>query len=151
MRTKSQKDFWAGVIFMAFGLSFLIMAQKYEMGTAIEMGPAYFPSVTGALLAIIGLVIFVQSFVIQGDRVPRMFFRPIFLVTLSLVLFASLLNQIGLVFAMAFLVAVSAFAGYEFKVKEVLVLYVLITVFSVFVFAKGFGLPFQLWPSFIAR
>ena len=149
MRPKNQKDFLAGLIFMAFGLSFLIIAQNYQMGTPTDMGPAYFPSVIGALLTIIGMIIFFQSFIIQGDRVPRMFFRPIFLITVSLVLFAYLLNQFGLVLAMASLVTISALAGHEFNFKEVLILYVLITLFSVFVFAKGFGLPFKLWPFFV--
>ena len=52
---------------------------------------------------------------------------------------------------MGFLVMVSAFAGHEFHLKEVLILYVVLIMFSVLVFVKCFGLPFQLWPKFLVK
>ncbi len=50
--------------------------------------------------------------------------------------------------ALALLVGVSAFAGHEFKLIEVLVLSVALIILSVLVFVKGLGLPFPLWPAF---
>src|SRR5205809_6749548 len=52
MKIKSPKDFWAGLMFIGFGLFFVIWALiYYQMGTAVRMGPAYFPAVLGGLLA----------------------------------------------------------------------------------------------------
>lgn len=63
MKIKNQKDFWAGLMFMAFGLSAVIIAVlDYQMGSAVRMGPAYFPTVLGGILALLGLVIFVRAF-----------------------------------------------------------------------------------------
>jgi hypothetical protein len=63
MKIKNQKDFWAGVMFMAFGLSTVIIAAlNYQMGSAVRMGPAYFPTVLGGILAVLGLVIFLRGF-----------------------------------------------------------------------------------------
>jgi hypothetical protein len=34
MKIKSPKDFWAGLMFIAFGLFFMIGAHNYQMGSA---------------------------------------------------------------------------------------------------------------------
>jgi hypothetical protein len=149
MQIKSPKNFCAGLIFVAFGFCFMFVARNYQMGNATQMGPAYLPSVIGGLLALIGGIVFFQSFVVKGNKIPAMTFRPIFLISLSLLVFVYLLKQIGLVLALGFLVVVSAFAGHEFNLKEVLILYVALIIFSVLVFVKCFGLPFQLWPKFL--
>jgi len=47
MRIKSPKDFWAGLMFIGFGLFFMIGADNYELGSAARMGPAYFPTMLG--------------------------------------------------------------------------------------------------------
>ena len=51
MKIKDAKDFWSGVMFAVFGLAFMVFARQYDMGTAARMGPAYFPTALGLLLA----------------------------------------------------------------------------------------------------
>lgn len=64
MRITNGKDFWAGVMFTAFGLAFMIVAaENYSMGTAVRMGPAYFPTVLGGMLAVLGGAILFNGFV----------------------------------------------------------------------------------------
>jgi hypothetical protein len=149
MQIKSPKNFWAGLMFSAFGLFFLVDARNYRLGSATKMGPAYFPTVLGGLMAVLGGIIFFQSFVVKGQKVSAMSFRPLFFIILALLLFGYLLEPVGLVIALAFLIVISAFAGYEFKLKEVLILSALLIVFSALVFVKGLGLPFPLWPKFL--
>jgi hypothetical protein len=149
MKIKSPKDFWAGFMFIAFGLFFLFSARNYQMGSTMQMGPAYFPTMLGGLTAVLGGMVCFQSFVVQGSKVPAMSVRPMFFIVLSLCLFGYLLKSIGLVLSLALLVVVSAFAGYEFKIKEVLVLAAAMIIFSVLVFVKALGLPFPLWPDFL--
>jgi hypothetical protein len=149
MKIKNPKDFWAGLMFIAFGLFFLFVARNYEMGSATRMGPAYFPTMLGGLMAVLGGIVFFQSFVVKGEKVPAISFRQIFFVILSLLVFGFLLKPIGMVLALALLVVVSAFAGHEFKLKEVLILSVVLIIFSVLAFVKGLGLPFPLWPKFL--
>jgi hypothetical protein len=149
MKIKSPKDFCAGLMFSALGLFFLIVARNYRMGNATSMGPAYFPTVLGGLMAVLGGIVFFQSFVVRGEKVPAISFRQIFFVILSLLLFGYLLKPIGLVLSLALLVVVSAFAGHEFKLKEVLILSIVLIIFSVLAFVKGLGLPFPLWPKLL--
>ncbi len=149
MKIKSPKDLWAGLMFVAFGLFFLFVARKYRMGSAMSMGPGYFPAILGGLMAAIGGIVVFQSFVLRGEGVPAFSFRPLFLVILSLLLYGYLLQPMGMVLALAFLVFVSAFAGHEFDFKEVLIFSVVAIFFSVLIFIKVLGLPYPLWPKFL--
>ena len=63
MKITNGKDFWAGLMFIGFGLGFMIVANNYAMGTAVRMGPAYFPTVLGGMLAVLGAAIFFRAFV----------------------------------------------------------------------------------------
>jgi len=63
MKISNGKDFWAGVMFTGFGLAFMLVAQNYNMGTAVRMGPAYFPTVLGGMLAVLGGFILFNGFV----------------------------------------------------------------------------------------
>ena len=147
MKITAPKNFWAGLMFIAFGIGFALIARNYQMGTSVRMGPAYFPTVLGAILAVLGLVIFLQSFVVVGEKVPRFYFRPLILIVAAVVVFGVLLKPLGLVLALAILIGVGAFGGFEFKAKEVVILYVVLAIFSVLVFVKGLGLPIPIWPG----
>ena len=63
MKITNGKDFWAGLMFIGFGLGFMVVASNYAMGTAVRMGPAYFPTVLGGMLAVLGVAIFARAFV----------------------------------------------------------------------------------------
>ena len=68
MRIKSPKDFWAGLMFIGMGGFFAIWAlTHYQMGTAVRMGPAYFPAMLGGLLAFLGAIVLFESFVLKAE------------------------------------------------------------------------------------
>lgn len=73
MQIRNGKDFWAGLMFIGFGLSFMLISFNYPMGSALRMGPAYFPAVLGGLLALLGGVIFVRGFVSHFEHALRVF------------------------------------------------------------------------------
>lgn len=148
MTIKSPKDFWAGLMFIGFGVFFAAWAvANYQMGTAVRMGPAYFPAVLGGLLAVLGVAVLLGSLVIKGPPVPAMNLRPLILISIACVVYGYAMKPLGLVIATAALVFISAYGGHEFKWKEVLILYVALIIFSVLVFVKGLTLPFPLWPE----
>ncbi len=149
MKIKSPKDFWAGLMFIGFGLFFMLVARNYQMGSAVRMGPAYFPTVLGGIMAVLGAIVFLQSLIVEGAKVPKLSFKPIFFISLALLLFGYLLKPLGFVLALVVMVFVSAFGGHEFKAKEVAILTVVLIIFSVLVFVKGLTLPFPLWPAFM--
>ena len=73
LRIKAPKDFWAGLMFIGVGVFFMVWAlTHYQMGTAVRMGPAYFPTMLGGLLAFLGVLVLIESFAMQGPplKVP---------------------------------------------------------------------------------
>ncbi len=147
MKIKAPKDFWAGLMFIGFGLGFVLVARNYDMGTAVRMGPAYFPTVLGALLALLGLIVFGQSFTVSGSPLPRFAFRPLIVILIAIALFGVMIRSVGLIPATVVLVVVSSLGNYEFRTKEVLAMAIGLALFAVGVFSYGLGLPFKLWPG----
>jgi len=150
VKIKAPKDFWAGVMFIGCGVFFTIYAlMHYQMGTAVRMGPAYFPAVLGGLLAFLGTLTLIESLAVSGPPVPKFAFRPLILISLACVLYGYTMKPLGLLGATALLVFVSAYGGHEFKWKEVIILFLILVVFSVLVFVKGLTLPFPICPAVI--
>jgi hypothetical protein len=148
MRIRAPKDFWAGLFFIAVALGFMLLSTQYNMGNMHRMGPALFPTLVGALLAGLGLIIAARSFAIDGPPVPRLHARPILISIIAISLFGVVLAHFGLVAAVAALVAIAAVASNESKPLEIAGLIVVLIVFSVGVFVWLLGLPIQLWPEF---
>ena len=165
MKIKSQQDWWAGLMFIAVGLFFIVFAlgtpefidsivgskliPGYQMGSSVRMGPAYFPVVLGGLLAFLGLLVMFDSLVEEGPNVAKFHWRPLLWIGLSSLAFAYLLKPLGLVLASAALVFISAYGGHEFKWKEVTIMSVVLVIFAVLVFVKALSLPFPICPDFI--
>ncbi|HEY7241592.1 MAG TPA: tripartite tricarboxylate transporter TctB family protein [Burkholderiales bacterium] len=197
MRIKSPKDFWAGLMFIGTGAFFAIWAYAYyQMGTAVRMGPAYFPFVLGGLMVFLGLLVFIQGLTIKEtgeplklpfnivdlviaiaifavllELAPRVglspdwgmiaasvvvsvltvLYRPeakaLVLISVACLVYGYSMKPLGLVGATAALVFISAYGGHEFKWKEVSILFVILMLFSYFVFVKGLTLPFPMWPA----
>jgi len=148
MKIKSPKDFWAGLMFIGVGAFFVVWAAThYQLGTAVRMGPAYFPILLGGLLAFLGVLVLMEGFAMAGPPVPKFSFRPLILISVGCIVYGYMMKPLGLVGATAALVIISALGGHEFKWKEVIILCVVLALFSVLVFVKGLSLPFPLWPA----
>jgi putative tricarboxylic transport membrane protein len=147
MRIRSPRDFWAGLIFIAIGGGFVLLAQQYRLGDMHRMGPAMFPTLVGALLATLGAVIALRSFALDGAALPRFEARPVGVSILAIVLFGIALQWLGLVAAVAVLVLVGAYAARNVRPLENLALAAALIAFSVGVFVWLLGLPLPLWPA----
>ncbi|RJG03727.1 tripartite tricarboxylate transporter TctB family protein [Noviherbaspirillum sedimenti] len=138
------KDFWTGVIFLALGLAAMIIGRDYPMGTAGRMGPAYFPTVLGGLLALVGAAAVGRSFFRSGEAVEKFAVKQLLLILAAVLLFGFLIRGAGLVVAVMTTVAVSAFAYQRFRPVPVLLLAGGLVAFSVLVFVKLLGLPIAI-------
>jgi hypothetical protein len=138
---RNPKDFWPGVIFVAAGLAVVLFGREYAMGTTTKMGPGYFPTVLGALLALLGLALVVRSCLHAGERLDRLALISVLLVLGATVLFGLLLRGAGLFVALVALTVVSASASREFEWGRAVLLAVGLAGFSVLVFVKALGLP----------
>jgi len=198
MIIKNGKDLWAGIMFTGTGIFFMIASRAFPMGTAVRMGPAYFPTVLGGMLVALGLVILSRAFLSKvhhsvdvfpfrlpllvaggvligiawasakwfaslggiavlvhwGLSAVALFLllgafgtRALYIILGGTVAFGYLLKPLGLVLATAVLIFVSAWGGHEFKLREVIYLFIALAIFAVAVFIYGLGLPMNIWPE----
>ncbi len=68
MKIRNAKDFWAGIMFAGTGAFFMLWSVSfYQMGSAVRMGPGYFPAVLGGLLLVLGVAIILEGLALKGD------------------------------------------------------------------------------------
>jgi hypothetical protein len=151
VRIKNPKDFWSGVLFIAFGAAFAGFAQQYAMGTAQRMGPAYFPTILGGLLLLLGAAIALKGMSAEtvDGHIEPFHFGPIAWVLGSVVAFGLLLRPAGLVIALLALIGISSLGSHEFKARDTVLLSLGLCVMVVMVFIKGLGLTIPVWPVFM--
>ncbi len=143
---RSPRDFCAGLIFLFFGVLATYIARDYPMGSAVRMGPGYFPYLLGILLALLGVVICIKSLLIHGERIESVNLRALLLVLGAVGVFAGTIESAGIVIATAVLVGIGAAASPESRLHEVAILIVFLLALAVGVFTYALGLPFKIFP-----
>ncbi len=141
---RNPKDFWSGVLFLVLGLGFLIIGQEYSFGTARRMGPAFFPTLLAAILCIIGVAVILRGILTRGEPITGFALKGLVMVTVSCVVFGIIVRGAGLVAAVAVLTLVSAIASVHFKLKNTIIMMVVLGAFCAVVFVKALGLPIPI-------
>ncbi|MBU2053936.1 MAG: tripartite tricarboxylate transporter TctB family protein [Proteobacteria bacterium] len=142
------KDFWAGMMLVGIGAAAMFIARDYRFGSALRMGPGFFPTILSGILIAFGVCIMAVG-LRSGEKIKEnLSIRPLVLLPLSLLLFGILMELAGFVPALVVLIFVSAASGKEFRFMEVLLLTVTLVVASVALFIWGLGLPYPLLRGF---
>ena len=160
MRIKSQKDFFAGLMFAAAGIAFAWGATNYTIGEGARMGPGYFPLVLGILLTLIGVFVVFEALVVEtedGEPIGKAAWKPLFFIIASNVVFGICLGGLpkigipamGLIVGIYALTFIASMAGDEHKNKEVIFLDTVLAVISYLAFIVLLKLQFPVWPSFL--
>ena len=127
------KDFWSGVLFIAIGVFAIVYGMKYTLGSAARMGPGYFPRILGILLILIGAILALRSFRLEGPPLPRWKWRPTVVVLGSVVLFGAIVQWAGIALS-----------------TVILIVGVLLAALAVGVFVIGLKLQLPIWPAFVS-
>ncbi len=141
LRIKSERDFWAGLMFIAVGVIFAIGATNYSMGPACppndpcaaslwarmsqlsaHPGAGYFPLGLSIILAILGAIVLFKSLTIEtegGDKVGSFAWKPLIIIVIAIAVFGAMLEPIGMIITVPVLIFISSLAGDEFHWKGV--------------------------------
>jgi hypothetical protein len=147
MKTKllANRDFLAGLMFIALGAGGFIVALSYPYGDLQRMGPGFFPRSLGVILAGFGIVTMIRG-LRSGERVHGTWgWFPLAVLTVAMVGFGWLMEHVGMVPSVAVLVVASAYAGREFRWGEAALLAVAMSLVAVAIFSWGLGLPYDLF------
>ena len=160
MRIKSQRDFFAGLMFLVVGVAFAWGANTYSVGSGARMGPGYFPLMLGIVMALIGAAIMFTGLAVDtadGEPIGRWAWKQIVFVLGANLAFGVLLGGLpsfgvpamGMIMAIYALTIIASMAGNEFNFKKVLVLATVLAIGSYVAFIWALKLQIQVWPTFI--
>jgi hypothetical protein len=129
------------------GIAFVVLARNYRLGTPARMGPGFFPTILGGILAALGLTLAIPALLRDGDRLAFPRLRPMVAILIAIIVFALLLAPLGFVLAAAALILIAGLAEPELRPLEHVGLTLFLIAFSVAIFVVALGLPMNLWPS----
>lgn len=141
---RNPKDVLAGLLFIALALLFAWQTRELPMGSAVRMGPGYFPLVLSGLLGLLGLIVLVNGLRFPGEMPSGIAWRALFVIIGSVVFFGFAVRPLGFLPALAISVFVSAMASSKFHIVTALINTAVMTLFCWAVFIKGLGLPLAM-------
>ena len=158
MKIKSQRDFFSGLMFLAFGIAFAWGATGWHVGRPAAMGPGFFPLVLGILLAALGGFIVFGSLVVEtedGEPLGPWAWRPLGFIVVATVVFGAMvagfarlgLPPLGLVTASVVVTFLCALAGRRFVLKEAAILSLVLAAVAWAALVLMLGLALPLWPA----
>lgn len=148
----TRKNVLAGLMFMAVAIFALWVSRDYPIGTALRMGTGYVPRLLAWILLLLGLVILLQDLRTRAAETPRDLealpsIRPLFFVTLSLIVFGLTIERLGLFISTVLLAGIGSLAGSGKRPLETLIAGLVMAAISVGIFIVGLGLTIPIWPE----
>ena len=149
-RIRSLADCLAGLMFIGFGAAAVVIGRDYPMGSAMRMGPGYFPLSLGILLIVMGGIIAAKGFLAEaGEPIGGLALRPVILIVAAFIFFGVTVRGLGVVPALFITVLVAALARERTSPPLALATAASLTVVSVLLFIVALQLRLQLWGTWL--
>jgi hypothetical protein len=140
---RTNKDLWASVMYITTGALGMWIARDYPFGSALRMGPGYFPTVLGGIMVVMGIYVLALGLRKDHEKIQGNWsIRALIVLPISMIVFGFLMEEAGFIPAMAALIPISAAAGRDFKWVEVVALTIGLTILCWFGFIYLLGLPY---------
>lgn len=145
---KHNKDYYCGALLLLIGLGAIAGGMSYRVGSLREMGPGFFPTSLGAILALIGAILIgtAKGSVPEGEDVylpPE--WRGWFCIISSIAAFIVVGTYGGLLPASFAVVFIAALGDRQNTVKQACALALVMTAISVGVFWWALSIQFPLF------
>jgi hypothetical protein len=137
----------AGILFIGFGALFGIYSLSYRIGTVLRMGPGLFPLAISLLLVFLGLAVFVRAIVRRrSEEIPGTL-RPMFMISVAVIVFAASINRLGLIGSIITLVLLSGLGSKPFQAGRLLALGAPLAAVCSVLFVYFLGIPLRVFPN----
>lgn len=149
MRWWQRQDAVAGWVFIGVALGFGLAAADYPLGSNAAPGPGRIPLGLCTALAVIGLMLLLRSAkaATPALRVLPIALRPMACVLAAILLFALLLEPLGLLLTVPLVTACVSLADGRLRPLEWLLTAIGIALGCWLLFVWGLGLPLPVWPA----
>lgn len=142
------RDFVAGLVFMAISIVFLFQSTDLPIGSLRSMGPGYFPLAAGCLLFVLSVLMIIGSRS-GGKEIEAFNIRGMVFLGVSPLVFLVLVANAGLTISVYSACFCSMLSNSNSTLRFNLVTSFFITAGSVVLFKYGLGLSDNLWPSVV--
>lgn len=99
----------------------------------------------GCLLIFLGLIITIRGLCITNERIKIGSLRPLLAVSGAALSFGFLLRPVGLLAGILSLVFLTSLGGNEFRFRDVLILFLVLSAIGTGLFVFALGLPYPLF------
>lgn len=141
---RNNRDFLAGLLYIVVGAVAMWMARDYPFGSALRMGPGYFPSVLGGIMIAFGFAVLLMG-VKNNEKIKGSWsVRALIVLPIATAVFGYTMEHVGFLPALALLIVISAAAGTQFKWKEIIPMMLALCILSWAIFIWGLGLPYPM-------
>jgi len=151
MKLAQRRDYYAGALVMLLGAGAAVMGSRYQIGSLTSMGPGFFPTALGILLAFLGALIAGTASYGSPSNAPDTTMRPDWRGWLCIVsgagLFIVLAAHAGLVPATLACVFVAALGDRGNSWKNALCLAIGVTVFGTLLFSYVLQIQIPIFGS----
>lgn len=145
-----RRDLWAGLLFVGIGMFAVLHGRNYPIGTLTQMGPGYFPAILGGIMMLCGASIALSAILFHpADRIARPNLRAVLAIAGSALLFAILLDRVGLPATVFCASMVACAARRDFLRPSSFLLSVIIAGVCTVVFIYLLNIPIRLSPPWL--
>jgi hypothetical protein len=146
VRVKNPQDFWAGMLFIAFGALALWFGRGYAIGTLAKIGPGFLPVLLSLGLLGVGGILALRALAVEGPAIEKSQFVPQFFILVAIAVFAFGIERFGLALTVAAVAITASFARRSMQWLEIIALAIGLAVLCVLLFVQLLGQPFEVWP-----
>ena len=148
VRIRNAQDLCCGLLFLAAATFFFVTGLDLPVGTAVRMGPGYTPRLLCGLIAVVGAILTVRGFSVDGERMEGWGLRPLVFVLGSMLIFAFAIERLGLVITVGMVVVFSSFSMPGARPVELGIVAAAMAAMCSAIFVFGLKLLIPLWPQF---
>lgn len=148
---KAPQDLVSGLFVLATSGAVLWGLSKISTSRYQSISPTLFPRLCAIGLAVLGIALLIRAFTRSGPEIEPTPLRGVVLVPLAVAIFGFLTPIVGYAVAGFLTVIVGGLGSTETRVREILIIAAVLTLFCVALFTWGLGLtidPF-IMPAFM--
>ncbi|MBX8512567.1 tripartite tricarboxylate transporter TctB family protein [Pseudomonas cichorii] len=142
----NRPDLLASGILIGLGTLVLWSSKDLAFGSAAMMGPGYMPVLIASLVIMLGIAIGLTGLFKNAEPIDSVQVRPLLILLAAVGGFALAAEVAGFVIASAGLIIFGSMADREWRLREVLISSIVLTLFGLLVFIYGLDVQMPVGP-----